>query len=374
VEARPPRLPALRVAVLQNIVAPTRHALFSALAERVDLTVLFMARTEASRGWQGREALEYRHEFLRGVHLPLRGRGDVEALHLNPGVVQSLVRGRYDVVVSGYLAPSAWLALAATRATGAKMLLWYGSAWRGDDVRARLAAPLKRTFVKATDGFLAYGETARARLVEQGVDPRRAWVATNTTDVAAFAAVPRAPRGRPTALWVGRFVPRKHAARALDLFAGLAQEVPDLRVVFVGDGRERPAVEAAARARGIDAEFVGEQAYGRLPEWYAQADVLVTLAEREPWGLVVNEALAAGVPVLATPGVIAACELVPPGAGIVSDDPAALAAEARRLLLDEGALAAAREAARSVLPRMTPAVWADQVAAAARAVVADLPA
>jgi glycosyltransferase involved in cell wall biosynthesis len=366
VEARPRDVPALKVAVLQNIVAPTRHALFSALAERVDLTVLFMARTEPARGWRGREALDYPHEFLRGVHVPLPGRGDVEALHLNPGVVRSIARGRYDVVLSGYLAPSAWLALAATRAVRSKMVLWYGSAWPSHDLRARLADPLKGAFVRAADGYLAYGETARARLLERGADPARTWVATNTTDVAAFAAAPRAARDRPTVLWVGRFVPRKHAARALALFGQLADDVPGLRAVFVGDGPERAAVEAAARARGIDAEFVGEQSYAALPSWYAQADVLVTLAEREPWGLVVNEALAAGVPVLAGSGVVAARELVPPGAGLVSDDVEALRSEARRLLTSPAALEGARAAARAVLPRLEPVVWANAVADACR--------
>jgi glycosyltransferase involved in cell wall biosynthesis len=122
-----------------------------------------------------------------------------------------------------------------------------------------------------------------------------------------------------------------------------------------------------ARALGLRARFLGELAYGDLPSLYAAADVFVTRAEREPWGLVVNEALAAGLPVLASTGVVAARELVPPGGGCVSDDEDELVAAAENLI----GRPEARERARSVLPRITPEAWAAEVAAQARRSLQD---
>lgn len=369
-EARAIGIPALRVAILQNIVAPTRHALFSALAERVDLTVLFMARTEPTRGWTGTERPEYRHELLAGKSLTLPG-SEPEALHLNPAVVPALRAGRYDVLLcAGYLSPTTWLALGTAKATHTRFLLWFGSSWARPGARAALAHPLKRVVVAGADGVIAYGSLSRERALALGADPSRTWVATNTTDVGAFAAAPREQQERPTALWVGRFVERKRADRAVSLFAEIAEGIPSLRVFFVGDGAERERTERLASAAGIDAEFLGERPYAEMPEHYARADLLVTLAEREPWGLVVNEALAAGVPVLASPGVAAAVELVPDGAGAVSGRQEELAAEARRLLSSPGSLAEARAAARSILPRLQPSVWADAVVDACDGAVA----
>jgi glycosyltransferase involved in cell wall biosynthesis len=344
-------------------VAPTRHALFRALAERVDLTVLFMARTEPTRGWSGRDAIDYPHEFLGGLHVPLPGRGDVDAAHLNPGVVRALWRGRYDALLcGGWISPTTWLALVAAKRARTRFVLWSGTAWPPSGARSRAAAPIKRAVVRAADGYVAYGELARERLVELGADYDRVTIALNTTDVAPFAAAAR-PGGPPTALWVGRFVPRKRADLAVEVLAATARREPDLRALFVGDGPERARTEALARAAGLDAHFLGDLAYDRLPEVYARAHVLLTLAEREPWGLVVNEALAAGVPVLASTQVPAAVELVPRAAGRVSDDRDELAAAAAHYLRDAGA----SDAARRVVPLLSPERWADAVVQAVTA-------
>ena len=371
----------LRLAVLQNVVAPTRHALFRELARRpgVELNVLFMARSEATRGWATDEELGYPHMFLRGVHLHLATGGDVDSVHLNPGAVAAVRRGSFHALLSaGYLSPTTWLALLACKSAGTRFLLWFGSSWPPEGRRSQLAAPLKRRIVRASDGFVAYGAAAREQLLGLGADPGRIRIALNTTDVRPFAAAAQeraAARGRlglgsePVALWVGRFVPRKRADRAVSLVARLRERVPGLRVLFVGEGPERSRAESAARAARLDARFLGDVRYDELPSIYAAADVLVTLSEREPWGLVVNEALAAGLPVLASSGVVAARELLPPGAGAVSDDEEVLAAAGARLLTSPDAVAAARAAARGVLPRITESAWANQVLAAAREAV-----
>jgi glycosyltransferase involved in cell wall biosynthesis len=357
----------LRLAVLQNIVAPTRHALFRALAERVDLTVFFMARTEPNRPWSGRERLDYPHRFLSGVHVPVPGRGDVDLMHVNPGVVAAIVSGRYDALLcGGWLSPTAWLALAACRGTKTRFVLWSGTSWPSGGSRAFVAQPLKRAIVGAADAYVAYGELARERLIALGAAGDRVTVATNTTGVEPFAQAASRRDGRPTVLWAGRFVARKRVDRVVALCARLAREVDGLRAVFVGDGPERARAQRLAREASLAAEFTGELPYERMPGEYARGDLLVTLAEREPWGLVVNEALAAGVPVLAGAEVPAARELVPAEAGLVSVSEDELVREGARLLRDREALARARAAARSVIPRLLPERWADAVAAAVR--------
>jgi glycosyltransferase involved in cell wall biosynthesis len=352
----------VKLAVLQNLVSPTRHALFEALAERADLTVLFMARTEPTRGWDSAAELRYPHEFLPGVHASLRVGGDVDAVHLNPTVVSAIRRGRYDALLcAGYLSPTSWLALGAAKSARTRFLLWFGTPWPPAGARGRIAAPLKQLIVRSSDVVVAYGEAARAQALALGAAPDRVHIAVNTTDVRPFAAAQHVPSTRPTALWVSRFMPRKRADLAVSLLARLAGEVPGLRAVFVGDGPERAATEVAAQRADLDATFMGDVAYDELPALYAAADLFVLRSEREPWGLVVNEALAAGVPVLASTGVVAARELVPAAAGAVSDNEGVLVEAGVRLLGDP----VARDAARAVLPQMLPTAWADAVASAA---------
>ena len=67
---------------------------------------------------------------------------------------------------------------------------------------------------------------------------------------------------------------------------------------MAGDGPERPLIEGAPRPANLDLRMLGNIAYTELPEMYEQAGALVLPTLADEWGLVVNEALAAGLPVL----------------------------------------------------------------------------
>jgi glycosyltransferase involved in cell wall biosynthesis len=153
-------------------------------------------------------------------------------------------------------------------------------------------------------------------------------------DAAPFLAAPRAGDGR-TLLAVGMFRPGDKLDSYRRLGAALARLDGDWRLVVVGDGPERAAVEGALPR----AEFVGEARPEALPALYGAADLYVWPASGEAYGVALLEAQAACLPVVAgrergVPDVVqdgATGLLVAPG------DAAAFAAAARRLL-DDGAL------------------------------------
>lgn len=113
----------------------------------------------------------------------------------------------------------------------------------------------------------------------------RLGVGTNTVVVASSA----------------KLIERKRPLDLLDAVAALGDRGIDAHALFIGDGEERAAIERRASAHGIRSDvtiagFVNQQ---ELPSWYAAADALVLPSDsRETWGLVVNEAMAAGLPVV----------------------------------------------------------------------------
>ena len=113
--------------------------------------------------------------------------------------------------------------------------------------------------------------------------------------------------GKTVFLFVGRLVARKN----VDLLIRAMREMPgeQMALVIAGDGEERARLEAlaAADSRII---FSGAIAQSDLPRYYALADVLMLPARDEPWGLVVNEAMAIGLAVIAHRQVGAAVDLV----------------------------------------------------------------
>ena len=162
----------------------------------------------------------------------------------------------------------------------------------------------------------------------------------NGADVELFEKASPAdlPEGR-CLLFVNRLEPRKGFAVAVRAFAVLAREQPDLLLVVAGDGPERDAVSllpAEARRRVI---MLGNVPHDLLPAYHAAADLFLGSAVgNESFGIVLVEAMASGLPVVASniPGYREVVRdgidglLVPPG------DAGALAAAVRRIIGDPG--------------------------------------
>jgi len=179
------------------------------------------------------------------------------------------------------------------------------------------AAELKG--LQAAAGFLRRVVAGPVQIVPNGVDVER------------FAHPGPAAEGLPPGrrvLWVNRLDPQKGFGVLVEAFDRLARERPDTCLVVAGDGRDRGALErlpAEVRRRVVS---LGTVPHDALPSYHAAADVFVAAATgQESFGIVLVEAMAAGVPVVATdiPGYREVVRddvdglLVPPG------DPEALA-------------------------------------------------
>ena len=131
-------------------------------------------------------------------------------------------------------------------------------------------------------------------------------------------------------LYVGRLEAQKNVARLLDALA-LTERKAHLRVV--GDGSLRGELERLARERGLDVEFAGPLFGPDLVRAYAEADVFVLPSDREGMALAALEAMAAGLPVIAT-DVPGNAELLADRGLLAAPDPAGLAAAVDRVAAD----------------------------------------
>ncbi len=130
-------------------------------------------------------------------------------------------------------------------------------------------------------------------------------VVPNGIDVNRFrqaAARPATmPDDRRFVLFVGRLEPRKGVDRLIRAMAVVQQQAPDARLVIVGEGPDRAALEATARDAGVYATFTGHVSDDDLPAYYRAADIVCSPAlGGESFGVVLLEAMAAGRPIVAT--------------------------------------------------------------------------
>ncbi|MFZ4626720.1 MAG: glycosyltransferase family 4 protein [Blastocatellia bacterium] len=325
-----------RVLLFNNTPAPYLVPLFEELRRKSGwhLTLCFASRWNADTGWRKGE-VEAGLSEGQTVHLdelPVPGRRWLgETVSIILGVLGVLGRERPDyLVIYGYtLIPQVtlliWAMLRrrpfavlgdanihADRAGGVRR--WLKRLWLGWIVRRAAVIP---TIGKANRQFwLSYGARADdLAAVPFSVD--NASLAKGAARAKEEAARERARLGLSRAvifLSVGRLIARKNLATLIRAFRSV--EGVEMGLIIVGTGEERPELERLATG-DPRIHFTGGVAPVDLPRWYALSDVLVLISRDEPWGLVVNEAMACGLAILAHQHCGATPDLVDDENGIV---------------------------------------------------------
>jgi 1,2-diacylglycerol 3-alpha-glucosyltransferase len=302
-----------RLLILTEIISPYRIPLFNELAlhEDTDLHVIFLAETDPKlRQWRVyKEEIRFSYEVLPSWRA-LCGRHN---LLLNRGVPRALARARPDVLLcGGYNYVASWQALRWARNHRVPFLLWSESNLQDSRRGRRLTELLKRKFLGMCDAFVVPGKSAAEYLRAHNISDSLIFTAPNAVDNDRFAAGAAAARqnaatlrpklGLPDCyfLFVGRLVPEKGVFDLLSAYAKLDACVREqVGLVFVGDGESRRRLEEHALSVSPGkVVFAGFAQRDELAGYYALAKVLILPTHTDPWGLVVNEAMACGLPVI----------------------------------------------------------------------------
>jgi 1,2-diacylglycerol 3-alpha-glucosyltransferase len=304
-----------RLVILTEIIAPYRIPVFNALAARgdVQLHVIFLSENDPSlRQWHVyKDEIKFSYEVLSNWR---RRIGKYNVL-LNGGVGAALSRAKPDAVLSGgYGYVASWQAAFWAKSQGVPLLLWSEST--ALDIRRRYPVVefIKRRFRQRCQAFVAAGKASRDYLVALGASSNTIFIAPDAVDVSFFAAAAEKARlqqreirvcnNLPSRyfLSVGRLIKEKGVYELLDAYAKLEASVRTrIGLVFVGDGAARQELER--RAAGIQqgvVRFSGWVHREQIPEIYALADAFVFPTYSDTWGLVVNEAMASSLPIVAS--------------------------------------------------------------------------
>jgi glycosyltransferase involved in cell wall biosynthesis len=318
----------LRVVFVLGEPTPYRIPHLRALTARdeLDVTVVYAAATVQRRTWQ----LEHAEAmYLSGPLLPL-----TRVLHhdyaVTPGIWPLLERGRFDlVVVGGWSLMATQLAIVWSRRRRVPYVLMSDNhlleprpLW----VRAVKRLVLPRIVPQAA-GWLVPGSLAEEHIVSYGAARERVVRFPLTVDVERWARLCDAARVERESfrsrhgaedqdvlvLHVGRLVAHKAVDVLLRGAAAARRQGAAVHVVIVGTGPLESALRELAASLGVPVSFAGELNTESLPAAYAAADVFALVSARETWGVVVNEAAAAGLPLVLSRGVGAAADLLEPG-------------------------------------------------------------
>jgi glycosyltransferase involved in cell wall biosynthesis len=290
-----------------NIPSPYMVERFNALADRdaFEFEAWFNDRIEADRSWAVDEASwRFRHRYLPSTRL--FGRTQHWPL--------PVLGRRPDVLVSLYAEPAFLVGWALAKLRGARtafrVLMTYDR-WVS---RHPVKEALKRFVFQRVDAIETPGEEGKAFAMRYGAPAECIFFATHTVDIPHFHAAVAAARPERDALrrelglagttfiYVGRLWWGKGVNHLLDAFERVQrQSSAPVSLLLVGDGPEEAKLKQACAERGIrNVVFAGFRQKPELPRYYALADVFVFPTLGDPYGLVVDEAMACGLPVIST--------------------------------------------------------------------------
>lgn len=316
-----------KVILITEIISPYRIPVFNEIAKNpeIDLTVFFLAETEPDRSWRvEKEKIRFRYEVLPGVRIPLWGRFPV---FFNPGMASRLKEKDPDIIIcGGYHHPSSFLALRYAQKYKKWFLLWCES--HAESIREKYF-PFnfyRNRFIRACDGFIVPGRKSLDFIQSFGINGGKGWIAPNAVDNHLFSEGAEASREKAEAnkkkrgfpskviLYVGRLVDSKGIPVLLKAFHAISNRWNDVGLVLVGEGRDKKKYMNFCKLRCLENVFFeGFKQQQELPFYYALADLFVLPSLREEWGLVLNEAVASGLPLIATDVTGGAYDLIDEG-------------------------------------------------------------
>jgi glycosyltransferase involved in cell wall biosynthesis len=314
-----------RLVILTEIISPYRIPLFNALAEHseMDLRVIFLAETDpVLRQWKVyKEEIQFSYQILPSWRKQL-GRYN---LLLNRDVARSLTAASPNAILcGGYNYAASWQALAWARSRKIPFLLWSESHLHELRRSHALVEFLKAEFLSRCDGFVVPGQAAREYLIAHKIKPEVIFTAPNAVDNDLFATAAAKARQDASAsrkaldlperyfLFAGRLVRAKGVFELLTAYAKLDEQLrQQVGLVFAGDGtcRQELELKASAVSPGI-VRFAGFAHREQLAAYYALAEMLVLPTYTDTWGLVVNEAMACGLPIILSSAAGCAPDLV----------------------------------------------------------------
>ncbi len=290
----------LRVALVSNAPAPYRVPALRLVAQSPDiaLDVIYCAPAHIDTSPASVDH-GFEPHYLQGRYIALAQR----FLHADMRIVPLLNRLKPDVVVTCGFIPTYLGAFAWAWLTGRSHVVFIDGTLHSESGLSRIHRLVRRLVFSRTAAFLGASEGSSNLFRAFGVDESRIFKAPLAVHFAHFQAQPPSERVVDL-LFSGRLIEHKSPLFALEVAAGAARRLGRrVSIDFLGTGEQLPALQARAAdlTDFVQARFLGHLPQAELPAAYTRAKIFLFPTKMDPWGVVVNEAAAAGLAIVASP-------------------------------------------------------------------------
>lgn len=293
----------MKTIIIDNILTPYEVARYNEINKvlKNNLEVWFINKKETNRNWKEFPTIKFQYLILNKA---------IKLFELRD--LLELERNRIErVVCSGWDSPVYYYALLFCKKNKIRFTLWSGSTQYEISWRRKLFSPLVNWIIRNSTDYIAHGTRAKEYLISLGADQKKIKIFLNSVDVDFFMkSAAKVKKIRSSLrikhnisstdflfLYVGQLIDRKGIKELVRAFIKYTEIKDNIKLLIVGDGplkRDLQNIVISYNCKNII--FTGFIQYQKLPEIYAISDALILPSKEEVWGLVVNEALASGIP------------------------------------------------------------------------------
>ncbi len=301
----------MKVLFITNLPSPYRVDFFELLGRACDLTVLFETDCswERDQRWRSdKDARHFRSIFLKSVY---RKRDSAFC----PGVLKYLTQRKYDIiVVCGISTSTTILAIMYMKLCQIPYYIECDGGIPQRNGGIGIKEYMKKWIVPGAEGYFSTGKLNDEYLQQYGVDAqsiiRYPFSSIHKRDIPGASINDngknklrrklRMPEKR-VVLSVGRFSYLRGYGKGYDTLLNAATKLPkDIGVYIIGEEATEEFVDMKHRLGLSNVHFIGFKTKNELAEYYRCADIFVLMTISDVWGLVINEAMTYGLPIITT--------------------------------------------------------------------------
>ena len=299
-----------RVAIVTNIPAPYRIPIYQRLATMLGndrFHVIFCSEKEANREWVIDQS-HFSFTFLKQNYIAWKGR----YIHYNLDILKTLKQLDPEVVITTGFNPTHLLAFAYALFYNKAHIPMTDGTLASEQKLSALHRTVRRIIYRFSSAFIGASVGALRLYNSYGINDKQFFQSHLCANNAAFSPIADNKRYFDL-MFSGRFASEKNPLFALDVAAGVAKALNrKVSILMLGSGPLLSQAKdyAATLAPQVEAVFPGFMQQSELPELYCSSKVFLFPSSWDPWGVVANEACAAGQAVIVSPHAGVANELI----------------------------------------------------------------
>ena len=299
------------VLLITNIPTPYRIPLFNEIAKQLaeknlHLEVLFGALGYSRRQWDiDMSNCEFSYQVLKSKSIKYK---ETERISFDyPGLSSIINEKKPAAIITNAFSIATTKLYFLSWIRRIPYIIWSGAVPRRGEKLSLLRILQRKMVIKRAKCFVTYGTRAKEYLVSLGAKEQKIEIGINTTDTNFFATEVEKIKSssnsaKKSLLYIGYFTEKKRLDRLLNLVHELSKTRDDFCLTFVGDGPEREKLQRQVEQLQIQnlVQFAGFRQKEELPKYLAEAYCFLFPSEYDVWGLVLVEAMSAGVACLSS--------------------------------------------------------------------------